>query len=46
VIGWAIAGDWISFAATLRDVLVEGWPALAVTVAFGLVESILQGAGR
>lgn len=46
ILGWAVAGDWISFAATLHDLVLEGWPALALTVVFGFVESILQGAGR
>ncbi len=41
LLGRAVAGDWVSTAATLKDFATEGWPALAllgmsVVVEFGL----------
>jgi hypothetical protein len=39
VLGRAVAGDWVSAAATLRDFAVYGWPALALFTAAALLES-------
>jgi hypothetical protein len=41
VLGRAVAGDWVSTGATLKDFATEGWPALvllgiSVVVEFGL----------
>jgi hypothetical protein len=38
VLGRAVAGDWVSVAATLRDFAVYGWPVIAVLAAAVLLE--------
>jgi hypothetical protein len=38
VLGRAVAGDWISAGATMRDFAVYGWPVLALLAAAVLLE--------
>jgi hypothetical protein len=38
VLGRAVAGDWVSAAATLRDFVMYGWPVLALFGAAALLE--------
>jgi uncharacterized membrane protein YjfL (UPF0719 family) len=40
VSGWAVAGDWVSAAATLRDFFWSAWPALLLSAGAVLVEIV------
>jgi hypothetical protein len=40
ILGRAVAGDWVSAPATLRDFVLRGWPALLLLAAGVLVERI------
>ena len=40
--GWAVAGDWVSAAATVRDFLFSAWPAACLALASVLVERTLK----
>ncbi len=38
--GWAVAGDWVSAAATLKDFFQSSWPAILLTGLAVLVEIV------
>jgi hypothetical protein len=40
ILGRAVAGDWISLEATLRDFVLRGWPAIPLLAAGVLVERL------
>ncbi|MDB6018122.1 MAG: hypothetical protein JWR19_2611 [Pedosphaera sp.] len=42
ILGRAVAGDWHSTEATMRDFVAEGWPALALTLLLPFSERWLQ----
>jgi uncharacterized membrane protein YjfL (UPF0719 family) len=42
ILGRAVAGNWVSAEATVRDFLRDGWPALALCVAAIIVEWMLR----
>lgn len=44
ILGRAIAGNWVSTEATVRDFLRDGWPALAMGIAAAIVERRLRPA--
>jgi uncharacterized membrane protein YjfL (UPF0719 family) len=41
VSGWAVAGDWVSAAATLKDFFSWSWPAIVLAAFAVLVETVL-----
>lgn len=42
ILAGAVAGDWVSAPATLRDFASRGWPAVAAAVAAGGIDRLLQ----
>jgi uncharacterized membrane protein YjfL (UPF0719 family) len=42
VLGWAVAGDWQSFAATTIDFAIFGWSAIVLTAVALMVEMVCQ----
>jgi uncharacterized membrane protein YjfL (UPF0719 family) len=42
--GWAVAGDWVSAFATVRDFAGSSWPVLVLTIAAVAVERFLHRA--
>jgi hypothetical protein len=42
ILGRAVAGDWQSTAATIRDLASQGWPVFALALVAILVERTLQ----
>lgn len=44
--GWAVAGDWISWSATMLDFARSLWPGVALCAAMILVEMILRKGRR
>lgn len=38
ILGRAVAGDWVSMADTVRDLVMVGWPALILLAAATLIE--------
>ncbi len=46
VLGRAVAGDWVSSEATLRDFAVNGWPALALLLIAAPVELMVRPTPR
>lgn len=45
VLGRAVAGDWHSESATVRDFIIDGWPAVLIFLA-ALIAEILLRPGR
>ena len=39
ILGRGVAGDWVSAGATIRDFLIASWPAVALLLVAGVIES-------
>jgi hypothetical protein len=46
IFGRALAGNWESVSGTTSDFVREGWPAMVLTVAAAIVESVLRPSPR
>jgi hypothetical protein len=46
ILGRAVAGDWVSVPATMRDFFAHAWPVLPLVLAAAILERLLLPVGR